>query len=133
MDLFEEFEIDWTILDMSSAADMQELGLDDATIAKIMAGLGKDPKIGSALAEKPISISKEGNLLLKSSLQDLVPSMTELDPRFKVELREIRVQKKIGIGGYAEVWKAQWRGKTVAFKLLQEETMEQTRVVEEFR
>ncbi len=49
------------------------------------------------------------------------------------DLREIRVQKKIGIGGYAEVWKAQWRGKTVAFKLLQEETMEQKRVVDEFR
>ena len=56
-----------------------------------------------------------------------------LDQNLIVDLREIRVLKKIGIGGYAEVWKAQWRGRTVAFKLLQEETMEQKRVVEEFR
>ncbi len=39
--LFDECQIDWVIMDMSAVSDFKELGLDEATIQKIMTGLGK--------------------------------------------------------------------------------------------
>ena len=127
--LFQDCQIDWVILDMSAVSDFRELGLDDATILKIMQGLGKDVAVSSAAAPRAIGIN--GNELeLRSAVSD---ADATLDPKWILDLRAIRVQKKIGIGGYAEVWKAQWKDKTVAFKLLQEDTTEDKRVVDEFR
>ena len=127
IDLFTECQIDWTILDMSAVTDFADLGLDDVVTKQIMTGLGKD--VGpSSLAPRPIGVN-EGALQVRSTVSE---SDAALDPKWIVELREIRVQKKIGIGGYAEVWKALFKEKTVAFKLLQED-MTEGRVVEEFK
>lgn len=149
IELFEECQIDWVILDMSAVSDFKEIGLDDATVLKIMNGLGKvwsrklfcvfsrknsflflkDIAISSSAAPRPIGLNG-GALELRSAVND---SDVKLDPKWILDLRAIRVQKKIGIGGYAEVWKALWKERTVAFKLLQEDTTDDARVVEEFR
>lgn len=46
-----------------------------------------------------------------------VCQQVKLDPKWVLDLRSIRVQKKIGIGGYAEVWKALWKEKVFIFFL----------------
>lgn len=129
-EVFLNFRVDWTILDMSSAADLRDLGLEEDVIEKIIVSLGK--QVAEPLSEKPISVAEDGSLRLQATHLSGA-STSALDPKWIVDLREIRVQRKIGLGGYAEVWMAQWKGKTVAFKLLQEETMDDQRVVDEFR
>ncbi len=129
VELFNNCQIDWVILDMSAVSDFKELGLNDATIVKIMAGLGKDVAVPGNAVAGPIGIN--GNEMeMRSAVSD---ADVTLDPKWVLDLRAIRVQKKIGIGGYAEVWKALWKEKVVAFKLLQEDTTEDKRVVDEFR
>ncbi len=125
LDLFEKHQVDWTILDMSAACDLSDMGLDHFTVEKILRGLGK--------SASRASLNGGGNGGDASGAGGGKSADTVLDPKWIVDLRQIRVQKKIGIGGYAEVWKALFKDKVVAFKLLQEETTEDQRVVEEFR
>jgi hypothetical protein len=126
--LFEECLIDWVILDMSAVSDFKELGLDDATVVKIMNGLGKDVAVSSVAVPRAIGVNGDA-LEVHSTLSEEL----KLDAKWILDLRSIRVQKKIGIGGYAEVWKALFKEKVVAFKLLQEDTTDDKRVVDEFR
>ena len=95
----------------------------------VSADMVTEVAISSSAAPRPIGLNG-GALELRSAVND---SDVKLDPKWILDLRAIRVQKKIGIGGYAEVWKALWKERTVAFKLLQEDTTDDARVVEEFR
>lgn len=95
-ELFDQFEIDWTILDMSSAADLKELGLDEKTITAIMHGMGKDPKIGTdELMVQPIALTATGQLELKSSLAGVQPAQARLAPEMIVVRNEPEMTRMI--------------------------------------